>query len=132
MNKFSFLYCCLYKWSEQVNGRNYPNAYSASVMLSFILMLIGGAFFSLASVFLELNVAKLPYRHIAAALFVVAIFIGVHGYFTFRERYLRLLREFDSSSNGFRDRPGVVVAVSLGFSLSFLFAVWCILLGIKG
>lgn len=127
MNRFDFLYCCLYKWSERVNGKIYPNAYSASIMMSFILMLIAGAFFSVVVVLSGADVLSIPAGRVIAGLLPLAIFAIVHWYFSYRGRRSRRLQEFDRSMSRFRTRPGMVVGVVLGAALALLFAVWILL-----
>lgn len=127
MSRFDFLYCCLYKWSERVNGKSYPNAYSASIMMSFILMLVGGAFLSVVVVLSGIDILSISAGRIIAGLFPIAIFVAVHSYFSYRGRLSRNLRDFDRSSSRFRTMPGVMVGVSLGSSLVLLFTVWILL-----
>lgn len=127
MNRFDFLYCCLYKWSERVNGRNYPNTYSASIMMSFILMLIVGTLFSVVVVLSDLDILSIPAGRVIAVLFPLATFVIVHWYFSYRGRGARMLQDFDRHSGKFRARPGMVVGAVLGAAMALLFAVWVLL-----
>ena len=127
MNRFDFLYCCLYRWSERVNGKRYPNAYSASIMMSFILMLVGGTLFSVIVVLSDVDVLSVPAGKVIAGLFPIAIFAVVHWHFSYRDRSSGKLRDFDRSTSKFRTRPGVAVGAALGSALALLFAVWALL-----
>jgi hypothetical protein len=132
MNHFAFLYCCFYKWSQKVNGKNYPHAYSASVMMSFNVMLIFGAFLSIVIASMRIDIESFPEWRIIAALIAIAIFASVHGYFSSNARAVNFLRSFDASDSKFRERPGMVVAMSFGVSLLLLFSVWLAIFKLSG
>ncbi|NZA24831.1 hypothetical protein H0E84_00380 [Luteimonas sp. SJ-92] len=126
MRAIDFIYYCCYRWSEKVNGKLYPNKYSASLMVAFIVMLNLGTLLSVGVTFLGLDVLSIPAGRVGAGLFSVAILAVVYGYFSFGGRYLRVLNRF-GSSNGWGTKPGTVVALALGISLALLFSTWIVL-----
>lgn len=127
MNRVEFIYCCLYKWSEKVNGRIYPNRYSASIMMAFILMLVFSAPLSIIIVSSGINVLSIPYGKVVAALFPIFLFIMVHLYFSYEGRWLKRINEFEKSTSRFRSRPGIVVWSALGVAMTLLFTVWFVI-----
>lgn len=132
MSKISFIYCSFYKWSERVNGKNYPHAFSASIMMSFILMLLIGVLFSVASYFYNFESLSPSFWKVVSVLTAVGIFLLVHSYFAASGRYVEFLRAYDSSGSKFRNKPGRLVALLLAGSLSLLFLTWAALFRLAG
>lgn len=128
MNYLDFLYCCMYRWSERVNGKDYPNIYSASIMMTFILMLIVGAALSAAVSFIGVDLSSMPYGRAILVLSLVISFLAIHAYFYRRGEWPQRLRAFDGSASRFRTMPGVVVATSLFIALLSLFFTWILLI----
>lgn len=129
---FDFLYCCFYRWSQKTNGDKYPHAYSASVMMSFNLMVILGGIASIVIAASGVDIDAFPSWRIVAVITAIAILFLVHRHFSSDGRYLEVIRSFDSSRSTFRKRPGVVVALSFCASLLFLFSIWFVLLELNG
>ena len=123
MNVVEFVYCCFYRWSEQINGKSYPNRHSASMMMSFELMLVAGAIFSAAVSVFGIDLSG-PLWRIGAMLFCVLLYVVVHRIFGFGDRLDNALRDFDASDRGLSRSPGLVVALVVGSTLVLLFATW--------
>lgn len=96
-------------------------------MMSFILMLIGGAFLTVWVVLSNIDIEAIPFGRVLAGVFPVTIFLIVNWYFTSNDRYVKALKAFDASNSMFRAKPGIAVALTLGASLGLLFTVWWVL-----
>lgn len=127
MGKLSVLYCCFYKLSERLYGRSYSNHYSASIMMSLFLMIVGGGALSLVALVFDVRSFAFPGVKIFSVGVAVLVFLVVNKSFASGGSHDCLLNRFDSKKGIASRRPELIaVSVILG-SIAFLVTTWILL-----
>ena len=114
---YEYLYFNLYQWSVKINGKEYYNNYSASLMLTLLL------FVNLTTLDLILNAFtgwalpdSIVLKVIVVSLMII-ISIANYRYFTYDNRYIKLIERYDSV----KSRSNLVVGCMVFGSLGLLF-----------
>ena len=124
--EFAFIHC--YLWSRRVNGDDYFNVASASMILALLIAINSGSLGAIlylltgASVYGSSNWAKSLF---VGAMLVVAV--ANYVYFARNDRYLRIIEDSNSSSLLLHKNRFVFLSLSLG-SLLLLFLLWFVVL----
>ena len=99
---YHWLFCSYYKWSQKINSVTYYHKYQAVLMLAFVFMInfmtlpvIYETFTGKDSVFSFL--ANQPKVYVVCAIVVFVLIQYV--YFSYKNRYLKILKKYDSRSD---------------------------------
>ncbi len=127
MTAFRSLYECLYlalfKWSERVNGKEYFNNHSASLLITLILFVNLGTLASLMDIATAWAIPNSLGSKVSVVMAMVLVSAFNYWYFTRDHRYLTLLYQYRET---LENRVGLIVGLTVGGSLTLLFVIWFI------
>ena len=122
---YEYIYISYYEWSLRVNGAEYPNNYSATLMLTLLILFNLATLVSLFVIYTGWQFSNTTVLKFIVVVSMISIALFNYKYFTFQDRYLKLLEHYrhdDSVSLG----SGFFVAFSVLGSLFILFTTWVV------
>lgn len=120
INAYEYFFYKLYRWSIKVNGEEYYNKYSASIMVSVVLVLNVFTALVIIDVLMNIEMPEIP----KAVGVVIALTCGILNYFYFssNDRCLRILNRYKNESIMNKKRGDLLAAIYVIGSLVLLIA----------
>jgi len=118
-----FVYVHCFQWSKKVNGTDYFNRFSASMMVTLLLVINFG---SLAFIVSSLTGQTWPGSNKFKIIFLLIVLVlstSIHRYFSRGNRHSDLMKYYESNQR-MQDWNGVTVGLLVLGSLSLLICSW--------
>jgi len=122
---YEYVYFNLYQWSVKVNGKEYYNNYSASIMLTLILFFNITTLISIGHIISGWKIPNLIEYKIYVLSSAVIIATANYKYFTYKKRYIKIVEHYKTVKNASGSVSLVVGWLVFG-SLGLLFLTWFI------
>lgn len=122
---YEYFYFNLYQWSIKVNGKEYYNNYSASIMLTLILFFNLTTLISIIHIFSGWKIPVLVESKIYVLSLAIIIATANYKYFTYKKRYVKIVERYETVKHA-SGRVGLVVGFLVFGSLGLLFMTWII------
>ncbi len=119
--EFAYVHC--FQWSKKANGANYFNKFSASLMVTLLIVINFGTLASIASLLTGQRWPESNEFQVVFLLAVLGLAASIHKYFSYGNRHANLMKYYESNQR-MQDRNGVTVALLVLGSLSLLFCTW--------
>ena len=120
---FEFAYVHCFQWSKKINGTAYFNRFSASMMVTLLILINFGSLAFIVSSLTGLTWSKSNKFNLILGLAVLVLTASVHRYFSRGDRHSKLMKYYESSQR-MQDWNGVTVGLLVLGSLLLLICSW--------
>ncbi len=127
---YEYIFFNVYQWSIKVNGKDYYNIYSASLMMTLIICFNFTTLFSIIHIYSGWVLPDSNGFKVVAIGMIISIAIANYKYFSYRDRLLRMIERYKYKPE-IHDQTSLVTGTVVFGSFLLLLITWGIGLQIK-